>query len=80
MLEGQVAILSSGFLSAKQSIKVLDALRNSNLFRKDQNSYILYPNKELPKFLEKNTIPKDSIEKSALLKQLLSQSNNQLIN
>ena len=70
MLEGQVAILSSGFLSAKQSIKVLDALRNSDLYRKDQNSYILYPNKELPKFLEKNTIPKDSIEKSALLKQL----------
>lgn len=80
MLEGQVAILSSGFLSAKQSIKVLDALRNSALYRKDQNSYILYPNKELPKFLEKNTIPKDSFEKSALLKQLLSQSNNQLIN
>jgi len=80
MLEGQVAILSSGFLSAKQSIKVLDALRNSALYRKDQNSYILYPNKELPKFLEKNTIPKESIEKSALLNQLLSQSNNQLIN
>jgi hypothetical protein len=80
MLEGQVAILSSGFLSAKQSIKVLEALRNSDLYRKDQNSYILYPNKELPKFLEKNTIPKDSFEKSALLKQLLSQSNNQLIN
>ena len=80
MLEGQVAILSSGFLSAKQSIKVLDALRNSALYRKDQNSYILYPNKELPKFLEKNTIPKESIEKSALLNQLFSQSNNQLIN
>ena len=80
MLEGQVAILSSGFLSAKQSIKVLDALRNSDLYRKDQNSYILYPNKELPKFLEKNTIPKESIEKSALLKQLLSHSSFQLIN
>lgn len=80
MLEGQVAILSSGILSAKQSIKVLDALRNSDLYRKDQNSYILYPNKELPKFLEKNTIPKESLEKSALLKQLLSDSNFQLIN
>ena len=80
MLEGQVAILSSGILSAKQSIKVLDALRNSDLYRKDQNSYVLYPNKELPKFLEKNTIPKESLEKSALLKQLLSDSNFQLIN
>ena len=27
MLEGQVAILSSGFLSGKQSLEVLDALR-----------------------------------------------------
>ena len=80
MLEGQVAILSSGILSAKQSIKVLDALKNSALYRKDQNSYILYPNKELPKFLEKNTIPKESLEKSTLLKQLLSDSNFQLIN
>ena len=80
MLEGQVAILSSGILSAKQSIKVLDALKNSALYRKDQNSYILYPNKELPKFLEKNTIPKESLENSTLLKQLLSDSNFQLFN
>jgi hypothetical protein len=80
MLEGQVAILSSGFLSGKQSLEVLDALRNSALYRKDQNSYILYPNKELPKFLEKNTIPKEKIENSTLLKQLLNDNNFQLIN
>ncbi len=80
MLEGQVAILSSKFLSGKQSLEVLDALRNSALYRKDQNSYILYPNKELPKFLEKNTIPKDKVEKSLLLQQLLKNNNFQLIN
>ncbi len=80
MLEGQVAILSSGFLSGEQSLEVLDALRKSALYRKDQNSYILYPNKELPKFLEKNTIPKDKVEKSVLLKQLLDNNNFQLIN
>ncbi len=80
MLEGQVAILSSGFLSGKQSLEVLDALRKSALYRKDQNSYILYPNKELPKFLEKNTIPREKVENSHLLKQLLSDNNFQLIN
>lgn len=80
MLEGQVAILSSGFLSGKQSLEVLDALRKSALYRKDQNSYILYPNKELPKFLEKNTIPREKVEKSLLLKQLLDNNNFQLIN
>jgi hypothetical protein len=40
----------------------------------------LYPNKDLPKFLEKNNIPKASIEKSALLTQLLAASNSSLVN
>jgi hypothetical protein len=53
MLEGQVAVLSSGKLDARQSLKVLDAMKNSSLFRPDQYSYILYPNKELPGFLQK---------------------------
>jgi hypothetical protein len=80
MLEGQVAILSSGFLNGQQSLEVLDALRNSSLYRPDQNSYILYPNKELPKFLEKNTISKSQVEKSSLLKKLVEQNNQQIIN
>jgi len=80
MLEGQVAVLSSGFLDGRESLQVLDALRNSALYRLDQNSYILYPNKKLPKFLEKNTIPKDKVEKSFLLKKLHENGNLQLIN
>lgn len=48
MLEGQVAVLSSGYLKAEESLKVLDALKKSSLYREDQESYILYPNKELP--------------------------------
>jgi hypothetical protein len=80
MLEGQVAVLSSGYLDAKASLEIIDALRNSALYRPDQNSYILYPNKELPKFLEKNSIPKASIEKSTLLTKLIATSNNAIIN
>lgn len=80
MLEGQVAVLSSGFLNGQESLEVLDALRNSALYRPDQNSYILYPNKELPKFLEKNTIHKDKVEKSILLKKLLAENNFQIVN
>jgi hypothetical protein len=80
MLEGQVAVLSSGFLNGKESLEVLDALRNSALYRADQNSYILYPNKALPKFLEKNTLPKDKVEKSFLLKKLLDNNNFQVVN
>jgi hypothetical protein len=79
MLEGQVAVLSSGFLSAAESLHLLDALKQSALYRKDQNSYILYPNKQLPKFLEKNIVPQNSINNSALLQQLLKENNTAII-
>ncbi|MDP2234939.1 MAG: hypothetical protein Q8J88_00775 [Bacteroidales bacterium] len=80
MLEGQVAAISSGYLSANDTLKLLDGLRNSALYRSDQNSYLLYPNKELPRFLEKNTIPKASVEKSSLLKKLAEDDNLEIIN
>ena len=80
MLEGQVAVLSSGYLNGTQALQILDALRKSALYRPDQNSYILYPNKELPKFLEKNTIPNSKVEKSVLLIKLLQDQNFQVIN
>lgn len=72
MLEGQVAVLSSGALSASESVKLLDALRNSSLYRKDQDSYILYPNKELPKFLQKNNVPANEVLAIPLLQTLLN--------
>jgi hypothetical protein len=79
MLEGQVAVLSSGYLSAKEALSVLDGLKSSALFRKDQYSYILYPNKDLPRFTDKNNIPAKAVEKSALLQQLLADGNTQVI-
>jgi hypothetical protein len=79
MLEGQVAVLSSGYLSAKEALSVLDGLKASALFREDQYSYILYPNKDLPRFTSKNIIPAASVEKSELLNQLLADGNTQII-
>ncbi|OYU83527.1 MAG: hypothetical protein CFE24_11010 [Flavobacterium sp. BFFFF2] len=80
MLEGQVAALSSGYLNGAQAIDILNALRNSALYRKDQNSYILYPNKDLPNFLIKNTLSTQQVEQSALLINLLKNHNTQIIN
>ncbi len=79
MLEGQVAVLSSGYLSSKENLEVLDSLKNSALFREDQYSYILYPNKELSKFLEKNQIPQEAVQESKLLQQLLEDGNTHII-
>lgn len=79
MLEGQVAVLSSGYLSSSEVIATLDSLRISKLYREDQNSYLLYPNKELPGFLEKNTISATDVAQSSLLRKLLEKGNKSII-
>ena len=79
MLEGQVGILSSQYLSTNESLEVLDSLKSSKLFRDNQYSYLLYPNKELPGFLEKNVIPQKLVESSKLLQALVEDGNTQLI-
>ncbi|MCX6283119.1 MAG: hypothetical protein NTW31_02625, partial [Bacteroidetes bacterium] len=72
MLEGQVAVLSSGYLSAQESLDVLNSLKWSNLFRRDQYSYLLYPDRHLPRFVEKNNIPHGKVKESKLLSKLVS--------
>jgi hypothetical protein len=79
MLEGQVAALSSGYLTPKEALSLLDGLKSSSLFRPDQYSYILYPNKELPRFTNKNNIATEKVQKSALLQKLVNDNNKLLI-
>jgi hypothetical protein len=79
MLEGQVAVLSSGRLSAQESLDLLLALRGSAMYRADQRSYILYPNRQLPRFLEKNNLPRRDLARSRLLRQLLADGNRLLV-
>ncbi len=79
MLEGQVAALSSGKLSTTESLELLNSLQNSSLYRQDQKSYILYPNKQLPDFLTKNQIPNEEIEKIPLLSKLAETGNTKII-
>jgi hypothetical protein len=79
MLEGQVALLSSGFLSAQESLDVLNALKKSSLFRSDQYSYLLYPDRELPRFINKNNLSDDQVKSSALLTRLAADKNNPIV-
>ncbi|WP_439151929.1 hypothetical protein [Winogradskyella sp.] len=79
MLEGQVAVLSSGHLSSKENLEVLDGLKHSKLFREDQYSYILYPFKNLKGFMDRNTIPSNAVNESELLQKLISDGNAQII-
>ena len=79
MLEGQVAVLSSGYLDAKDALAALDAMKDSALFRHDQYSYLLYPNKKLSGFLERNNIPDEEAGKSDLINALLLNENNSVV-
>ncbi len=78
MLEGQVAILSSTYLQSDKAVEVLAALRKSKLYREDQNSYILYPDKELDGFMQRNTIPDALVVQNPIL-QRLSEKKNAII-
>jgi hypothetical protein len=79
MLEGQVAALSCGRLSAAESVALLVALRRSAMYRADQHSYLLYPNRALPRFTEKNNIPDRDIRRSRLLQALLAEGDRSLV-
>ena len=79
MLEGQVAVLSAGYLTAEESLEVLNSLKKSKLFRDDQYSYILYPDRELPRFIEKNNIPRAKVKESKLLELLISNNDTSIL-
>ena len=79
MLEGQVSVLSSGYLTPKQALALLDGLKDSALFRDDQYSYILYPNKDLPRFTKKNNISNDKVVNSELLQTLVNDNNKEIL-
>jgi len=79
MLEGQVAILSSRLLSGEESLLLLESLRHSQLYRPDQHSYILYPDRNLPGFLEKNNMTPDQVNGLVLVAELEKAQDQSLI-
>ena len=70
MLEGQVAVLSSGLLTAEEAADLLDAMRASDLYREDQRSYMLYPNRQRKTFLELNNLPEEAKQLPVVQKYL----------
>lgn len=79
MLEGQVAVLSAKYLPPEEALNVLHALKGSAMFRPDQYSYMLYPDRELAPFLEKNTIEPALVEGSSLIDTLLAKDDTSII-
>ena len=79
MLEGQVAYLSSGIPSPKEALQIVKALYSSALYRPDQHSFILYPERVLPGFLSKNRVSEDAALGISLVKALLESGDKSLL-
>ena len=80
MLEGQVAVLSAGVLKPEEVLGVLKALRSSRMYEPRQNSYMLYPNKELAAFEEKNVVNAEDITGAASgLSELIKKTGNSIL-
>jgi len=79
MLEGQVAAISSGALTPEEVVSLLKALRASALYRPDQNSYLLYPDREIRPFLCRNTLPSDWSARVPALAELVESGGGELI-
>jgi hypothetical protein len=79
MLEGQAAILSSGMLSGEESLALLESLKHSQLYRADQHSYILYPDRTLEGFLEKNSMTAEQVSGLMLISKLVEANDKTLV-
>ena len=79
MLEGQVAALSSGILDSAQAVELIDAMFHSKIYRPDQRTFMLYPDRSLPGFLHRNQIPADQVREIDLLQHLLESDDDSLV-
>ena len=79
MLEGQVAALSSGAICPAEAVDILEALFRSDVYRADQHSFMLYPDRALPGFLEKNRVPADRVETIPLLRKMLEANDERIV-
>ena len=79
MLEGQVAVLSSRGLDAGQAVELIDAMFASDLYREDIKSFMLYPQRQLPGFLDRNFVPVDKAQSIELLSKMLAARDRAIV-
>jgi hypothetical protein len=79
MLEGQVAALSAGSIAPEEAVTIIEALFDSDVYRPDQNSFMLYPDRPLSGFLEKNSISREQVEEIPLLRRMLADGDDRIV-
>jgi hypothetical protein len=78
MLEGQVALLSCGWLPLADAVRLLDALFASELFDARRNSFVLYPDRRLPGFFERNRLDAAALD-LPVVRTLLERGRSDLL-
>mgnify|MGYP001213424306 FL=1 len=79
MLEGQVAVLSSGLLDPVEAMEVIQALFDSALHTPATGSFLLYPDRPTCSFLGKNAVPRGEAERVSLLDEMLRRGDERLV-
>jgi hypothetical protein len=79
MLEGQVAAVSSGVMEPGAVVRLLEAMRKGPLYRKDQDSYILYPVRSFPSYLERGIIGPSDAARCGLFAKLVDAGDASLV-
>lgn len=79
MLEGQVAILSSGLLDAGEAADLLEALPQSRLYSARHDSYLLYPDRDLPGFLDYNRVDEGQACGIAALSAMIAAKDHRIL-
>jgi hypothetical protein len=78
MLEGQVAMLSCGWLSLADAVALLESLFASPLYEPRRRSFLLYPDRRLPGFFERNRLDARALA-LPLVQALLQRSRSDLL-
>jgi hypothetical protein len=79
MLEGQVAVLSSGAISPEAACRLLDTLFESDIYRPEQRSFMLYPDRKLPGFFDKNRIEERDVLAIPLLARMIEEHDDRVV-
>jgi len=79
MLEGQVAALSGGMLDGEASLRVVEAMYGSPLYRADQDSFMLYPDRAVEPWLERNIVPADAAAAAPLFDAMADAGDARLV-
>jgi hypothetical protein len=66
-------------LSPEESVALLAALRASSLYRDDQQSYLLYPEKALAAFMEMNRVPDSILLRTPTLAARVSAGDDRIL-